>query len=174
MNKEEIIERLKKEARESWGGKTGEERAIVLEGFLRKVLKSYSKFLELSQEDILIAIEKRRDYSAINFYQEAHFPTIDNSIEIFEKQGDFKKKYPSGKYICPMCKGESTSFSECNSGKEMEKGKICDWKSYGLFRTCGDGYRCICKEGFLENPVVYDIFKPVELKQAVLSGGDGQ
>ncbi len=168
---EKIIEKLKQTARESWGGETGEERARVLEMFLRKMLEEYSKLLNLSQKEILASLEKRRNYSAINFYQVANFPKITKNIEIFEKQGDFKKKYPSLKYLCPMCKGISTSYSECNSGKEMSKGKICDWKSYGLFGTCDEGYRCICKEGFLDNPVVYDIFKPIELTDKTLPTG---
>ena len=64
-----------------------------------------------------------------------------------------------------MCKGITTDYQECNSGKKMSKGKICNWKSYGLFGTCGKGYTCLVKEGFLEHPKVYNIFKPIELTE---------
>ena len=113
--------------------------------------------------DILISIEGRRDYNARNYYQRAKFPLIED-IDVYDTMQDFKNKFPSGKFICPACEHISTDPETCNSGKEISKGKICDWKSWGLFGTAGKGYKFIIKNDFLNRPIVWDIFKPKELK----------
>lgn len=165
-NKEEIIEILKQKAREGWGGQTGEDRATELERFLRKTLINYSTILGYTEEEILVKIEGWRDYSAINYYQEANFPRLEN-IEIFETAEQLRQKFPSHKFVCPMCHGISTDPNTCNSGLFMDKKKkkVCDWKSWGLFRTAGAGYRFVIKEDFLTRPIVHEIFMPVELKK---------
>ncbi len=158
---EEIINKLKQKARDSWGGKTGEDRAEALEKFLRKTLAQYSEILNLPQEAILKAIESRRTYSAINYYQEANFPDL-KGVRLFDTLEDFTKAFPSRKFRCPSCKGISTNPYTCNSGKEMTKGKICDWKSWGLFGTMGKGLWFTIKKSFLEKPFIGEIFMPIE------------
>lgn len=155
----QIREKLLNEARKSWSGVTGENRATSLGNFLDKLLPSYSKVLGLSEEEILIAIEGARTYSAINYYQEANFPNLDGVL-VLEGIEDFKRRYPTGKYRCPSCNGESTNPYECNSG--ITKGnKVCDWKSYGLFGTLGKGLRVVLKKDFLKHPKVEEIFEPI-------------
>ncbi len=163
MNKESIILKLKDSARKSWSGIIGEGRAEELERFVRGMIDNYSTVLGFSEDDILTKIEERRDYSAINYYQECNFPRLEN-VEIFETMQQLRDKFPSRKFTCPRCKSVSTDPNTCNSGKDIGNGKRCDWKSWGLFRTLGQGYRFVVKEDFLNNPVIYEIFRPIELE----------
>lgn len=160
---DELMSVILKLSRDSWPGETGEERASRVEKLILTRFKQYSEAFGYSMEEILEATEKRRDYSANNYYQEANFPSLDG-VEVFASGDDFKKKYPSGKFRCPMCKGISTNPTTCNSGDLMSETEVCDWKAWGLFGTLGKGMRTAAKEGFLERPVVYDIFPPIELE----------
>lgn len=162
----EIIESLKQSARDSWPGTDGESREKIIEEFLNKMLDNYSQFLGMSRRDILVALEIKRDYSANNFYQERNLPEL-KDIDIYDTVEDFKKKFTSHRFVCPACNGISTNPSVCDSGKPMDKKgkKICDWKAYGLLGTLNKGYRFVIKSEFLNKPVVYDIFNPVELTE---------
>ena len=144
---EKIIEKLKQQARDSWSGRTGEERAENLEKYLRSKLEEYSKALRISQEEILNAWEKDRDYTAINYYQEGKQPSIkSDKVKVFETFEDMLKVLGKKEFRCPSCGGISSNPYECNSGLKMSKGKICDWKSYGLFGDLGKGVFVYCKD----------------------------
>ena len=78
------------------------------------------------------------------------------NVHVFDTLEDYKKAFPSGKYICPKCEKESTDPYECSQEK-------CDWKVYGLFGDLGKGIKVIVKDKFLEHPVPMNIFKPIEL-----------
>jgi len=164
------IEELKQQARESWSGETGEQRAVEIEKFLTETLDNYSKILGISKEDILKKFEEKRSYCAINYYQVANFPKIED-VEVFETIKQLREKFPSGKFICPHCKGISTDSSRCNSGVKLKlingsnKKEVCNWCSGGLFGNLDGGYNFIVKEDFLNCPVIHKIFKPIELKQ---------
>ena len=163
---EATIEMLKQMARDSWRGTVGEGRAVELEAFLRKMLSGYSSVLGISQSDLLAAFESRRDYSAINYYQAANFPDL-SGVVLLENLAEFKQRYPSHKYRCPSCGGESTNPYECNTGLSVGKGKkaiTCDWKAYGLFGTVGKGMRVAFRDGFLEHGKIEEIFMPIEVE----------
>lgn len=157
---DELMSIIKKQACDSWPGEIGDERASLVENLIMTRFSEYSKVLGYSLEEILEAMEKRRTYSAVNFYQKANFPKLDE-VEVFATLDDFKKKYPSGKYRCPSCDGISTHPYVCASGDLMSNGKVCDWKAYGFLGTLGKGLRFTFKEVFLENPVIDEIFQPV-------------
>lgn len=159
---EQIIDKLKDEARRSWHGAEGERRAERLESFLRPMLAEYAAALGLAEPDVLAAIEGRRTYSAINYYQRANFPEL-SGVRIFANRAEALAAMPSRQFRCPACAGVSTDPYECDSGKKL-KGKACDWKSYGLFRTVGKGFRFTIREGFLEQPRVEEIFMPLEFE----------
>jgi hypothetical protein len=161
----ETIEKIKEQARSSWSGGEGERRAERVEKFVTGLLENYSSNLDISELEILRSLEKRRDYSAINFYQEANFPLLEN-VTVFETKKDFIERFPSRKFRCPACGGISSDPYECNSGEFIngDDKKVCDWKSWGLFGTLGKGFKVTIKEGFLEHPVVDDIFPPIELE----------
>lgn len=160
---QEIIERLKEEARNSWHGTEGERRAERLGTFLKTMLPEYASVLGLSEAEILTAIEGRRTYTAINYYQPANFPSL-KDVRVFDTQADALAAMPSKRFRCPACGGTSTDPYECNSGESLGD-KTCDWKSWGLLRSLGKGFRFTIKEGFLDQPRVDEIFMPIELEQ---------
>ena len=160
------IEKIKQLARESWPGKVGEERAEQVEAFLRQRIPEYATAFGLSETEVMEAIEGRRNYSAVNYYQEANFPSL-KGVRVFESQEALEATIPPGsKFRCSACGGESTNPYECNSGKVVsgiKNGKkgVCNWKTFGFLRTAGKGFRFTIKEGFLEKPMVDEIFMPV-------------
>lgn len=163
-NVDTTIETLKEQARQSGSGKIGEERAEQLEKFLQAMLKEYASVLGFSEDEILTKLEKRRDYSAINFYQPANFPPL-KGVHVFDTAEQLSSEFPSGKFVCPNCKGISTDCTTCNSGIIMENKLPCDWKAWGLFGTMGLGYWFVVKDEFLKRPVVHEIFMPLELSK---------
>lgn len=160
---ENMIENLKNLARASWEGRTGEDRATQLEKFVRAFVSQYAQVLGMSELEVLTAIESKRTYSAINYYQEANFPSLEG-VKVFDTQAEFLAAIPSKQFRCPSCKGVSTNAYECNAESNSKKKKKCDWKSYGFLRTCGMGVRVVVKEGFLDHPEVHEIFMPLEFE----------
>lgn len=156
-----LLEALKKSAAGSWPGAVGAARAASLEAFLREKLAHYSQVLDINQEALLEAFERRRNYNVINYYQEANFPDL-NGVVVVHDLAEFKERYPSGRFVCPACGGESTNPYTCNSGRVIDVGRECDWKSFGLFGTMGKGMRVVFRGGFLDNPIVDEIFSPIE------------
>ncbi|MCR6112721.1 hypothetical protein HXA35_20535 [Bacillus sp. A301a_S52] len=137
---DKTIEKLKEEARNSWSGETGEQRAKDLEMYLKGKLAEYSNALDIPQEEILKSWEEDRTYSAINYYQEANQPTIKgDKVRVFETVDEMLQAIGEMEFRCPSCNGVSTNPYKCNSGDEMSKGKMCDWNVGGLFGDLGEG-----------------------------------
>lgn len=152
-NLEQTIEELKGEARDSWSGKTGEERAERLEQYLRDKLQEYSEALNIPQEEVLESWERNRTYSAINYYQDSNQPSIKaGKVKIFDSVEDMLQAIGEKKFRCPSCDGVSTSPYECNSGITVDK-KKCDWKVYGLFGDLGKGINVFCKDKMSGNTI---------------------
>lgn len=159
----ETLNKLSKTFFEFRGGTAGERMERKKMAFIRGMLVEYSKALGLPEADILVAIEGKRDYSAANYYQESNFPSLDG-VRIFETRAELQAAIPSRKFRCPSCGDISTDSYKCNASAK-EKGKKCDCKAYGLFRTAGKGFRFTIKEGFLDHPQVYEIFMPVDFEE---------
>ena len=157
----EIITNIAQECAASWSGDEGQRRAARVQALLDRVLPEYAAVLGLTPDEVLLAIESKRTYTAINYYQDANFPKLDG-VTVFDTPQAFKKAYPSRKYVCPACAGISGNPYECDAGTPRENGKPCDWKSYGLFGTMGKGLRVVVKSTFLDSPIVHEIFMPVE------------
>lgn len=165
----EILKKVKKTyTNKSWRRSTKEATKLVR--FINGISLHYSHVLNLTQEEVLNALENNRSngYAFPNYYQSSNFPRIKkNQVEVFENKKQYLEKFPSQIFICPACNGESTDPNECNSGLKVLNAKgfrrQCDWKSYGLLGTMGMGYSFIIKDEFLKKPVVYHIFKPKEL-----------
>ena len=160
---QQTVQALLQAARDSWPGTYGERRAADMRALLERVLPEYSRVLGISQDDVLGALERRRDYCAVNYYQDSRLPTL-TKVTLFETLDDFKAAAGKSEYRCPSCEGISTDPYACNSGLDMEAGKTCDWKSYGLFGTLGKGLRVVVKDEFLNHPGVHEIFMPVALE----------
>ena len=163
MTFEELLKIPVEEARASWTGATGEERAERVEAFIRKRVVQYSERLGFTPIEILTAFQKAKNVNAPNYYQEAIIPDITGVI-VFDTPKEFRECFPSGRYLCPACDGISKHMTICDAGT-LKEGEPCDWKAYGLFGTLGKGFRFLVKEGFLEKSVVYEIFKPIELEK---------
>lgn len=144
------------------------KRATRWTRFANGISLRYAHKLGFTQQEVLNALENKRNYSAANYYQSANFPRIAGKVVVFATEEDFRKCFPSHKYRCPRCGGISTDPQKCNSGVKVARKTRddigpCDWKAYGLFRALDGGYRFIIKETFLDQCRVYDIFKPIEL-----------
>ena len=152
LSYEEIIE----QARQTWAGKTGDERAERVKTVLDTRLENYSMVTGISKDEILVAFEKKRNINTVNFYQENRFPLLEK-VHVYGTIEDFKQAFPSGKSICPSCGKESIDFYECSQPD-------CDWKVYGLLGDLGKVIKVIIKDKFLEHPVPTNIFRPVEMQ----------
>ena len=126
----------------------------------------YAAKTGLEAADILDAWEKRRDYWYVNYYQPANQPEIKaDLVRVFETVEDLLASIGKPEFRCPMCGGISKSPYACDSGKEMEKGKTCDWKAYGLLGTLGKGISVFVKKELkLET-----VFMPVAWETAPLA-----
>ncbi|MCK9429331.1 MAG: hypothetical protein M0R17_04955 [Candidatus Omnitrophica bacterium] len=140
-----------------------QKESLKLIKFVNGLISHYSHHTGIDKNIILDALESNRTYWSLNYYQRANFPRIDN-IAIFETLEDFKLKFPSGKFVCPLCGGHSTNPYECNTKlKAKTNSGICDWKSYGLFGCIGKGYTFTIKTEFIKTFKTNTIFKPIEL-----------
>lgn len=102
--------------------------------------KHYAEVTGLDAADILDQWEQNRKYWYVGYYQDSNQPKLDPSkVKVFETQEELLLSIGRPEFRCPMCGGISSSPHECNSGKEMNKGKVCDWKVYGLFKDLGKG-----------------------------------
>jgi hypothetical protein len=158
---EDLIKKPIEAARATWEGATGDRRAEEVEKFIRTKTAHYAEHLGFTSYHILESMEATRRITAPNHYQEANYPNL-TGVFVFDNVREYLERFPSRRFICPSCEGISTDSSTCDSGI-IVNGKPCDWKAYGFFRTLGKGFRFVLKDKFLEESLVYEIFKPVEL-----------
>lgn len=158
----EILEMLKQQGRDSCAGPVGEKRGNAIERVLSRVLPEYAKALDLTQDEVLEALERKRNYNAPNYYQDANLPPL-NDVVVYDTKVAFKARIPSGTFRCPSCRGVSRDPYRCDSGVVRE-GQVCDWAAGGLFGTLGKGYRVVVKETFLDHPQIHEIFMPIDLE----------
>lgn len=124
--------------------------------------KQYGEKLNVPWEEVLDSWEQKRSYWYMNYYQECNQPEISsNNTRVFETVDEMLHAIGEHKFRCPACGGISTDPYECNSGLEIEKGKTCDWKVYGLFRDMGKGVFVYCKDKLTGNT----IFMPVSWEE---------
>ena len=109
--------------------------------------KHYGEKLGLNWEDILASWEAKRSYRYMNYYQDCNQPEIKGDrVRVFETVDEMLASIGSREFRCPACGGISKSPYECNSGIKVSKGKVCDWKVYGLFGDMGKGVFVYIKE----------------------------
>ena len=101
-----------------------------------KRCKHYAEKTGLSEAEILNSWEENRNYWHVNYYQEANQPLIvSENVHVFDTPEEAKEAFGKEGFRCPACKGVSKNPYECDTGLEMNKGKKCDWKSWGLFQA---------------------------------------
>lgn len=101
--------------------------------------KHYAEKTGLSAADILNSWEKSRDYWYMNYYQDANLPLIEGeSVRVFDTVEELSKSISGAGFRCPACDGVSRDPYACDTGIK-KKGKVCDWKVYGLFGDLGKG-----------------------------------
>lgn len=109
--------------------------------------KHYGEKLGLDWQEVLNSWEAKRDYWYMNYYQEANQPRIGSDhVRVFETVGEMLQSIGDKGFRCPMCREITKNPYRCDTGLEMSKGEICDWKVYGLF---GDLDECVfvyCKD----------------------------
>lgn len=123
----------------------------------------YAEHTGIPATDILTAWERQRTYWYMNFYQDRNQPLItQGKVKVFNTVEDMLASIGNPSFRCPACSGVSTSPYACNSGLEMSKGKICDWKSYGLFGPLGKGIHIFVKDRMK----IEEIFMPIAWEPA--------
>ena len=133
--------------------------------FIRQFTAEYAALLEVTPLEVLAAVEKARDYTAPNYYQQSNFPSL-KGVTVFASLGALQAAIPSKQFRCPCCSGVTSDPYTCNSGEKRKDGAVCNWTSYGLFGTLGKGLRVLVKDAFMSQPRVHEIFMPLELEAA--------
>lgn len=153
-----IIEKLKQETRD-------EARAQELDTFIRDVVAEYAAALQLPELEVLAAIERRRSYSAVNYYQRANFPHL-KDVRVFNTLAELHAAVPSRKFRCPACGGVSNDSEECTAGTKRDDGTTCNWKAYGFLRCLGKGVSLLVKDQFHRMGRPAELFMPLGFEQA--------
>lgn len=151
------------ECERSWHGEEGIRRRERVKNLVEKVCREYGDAFGLTKGQIFASLEAERTYSAVNYYQEANFPAL-NGVTIYDDLAHFQSVVGDRGFRCPRCKHVSKNPYECDSGAEMEPGKRCDWKSYGLFRCLDGGHTALLRSEFPKHVRPVTIFKPVSLE----------
>lgn len=125
----------------------------------------YAEKLNIPASEILDNLEEQRNYWYMNYYQECNQPLLDTeNVYVFETNEDVVKSFDNKGFRCPNCKGVSSHPQVCDSKKIVNK-KVCDWKSFGLFRF---GLVTVV----VKNPFsVTEIFKPIKWESSSQSEG---
>lgn len=137
--------------------KDGSHRFDKKIAWIEEMIKSYAKTLNMTTDEVVDLMEKGRDYSWPNYYQEANFHPLDDKtiLGVFKTFKDFRvhsKEHWQG-YRCPKCGTISQHPQECLHRQENDG--VCDWCAYGLF--CPDKSVIILESGLKAIP----IFDPV-------------
>lgn len=125
--------------------------------------KHYEEKTSINWNTILDKWEDGRTYWYQNYYQDSQQPELNlDGVYVYETKRDFSITLLDEGFRCPYCKGISTNPNQCNSGKLVKlmnkKGKKpCNWVSWGLMGTLGNGITIFIKET-LE---LFHLFYPV-------------
>ena len=99
---EALIDKIRTNAAYGRNLEEAEQRIVP---FVRAKVKAYAQVIGLPELAVLKAIEGKRDYWAMNYYQEANFPDLGKDVLVLETKDDFLVKFPSKQFFCPACGG---------------------------------------------------------------------
>lgn len=137
----------------NWPGSVGTERIVEKLAFISERAPEYAKALKITNAEAWKILDDTRNVNRENWWQNANVPKLSDAIVVKDKE-EFKKKFPSGKSVCPSCKSESSDYQEC----------ACGWKSYGLLSIDTTKVVFIGSVGEKGRIDMVQIFKPIELK----------
>ena len=144
-------------------------RRDAVRDLIADVCDEYSKAFGMTPAEIFESIEAQRDYWAVNYYQRANFPSLDG-VTIYEDEDHLRRVIDGRGFRCPRCKGVTQDPYVCKSGEDMEPGKPCDWKSFGLFGCLDGGHTVLMRSKFPEFVQPQTIFMPVALESTAHDG----
>ncbi|UTM60448.1 hypothetical protein L4174_023990 (plasmid) [Photobacterium sp. CCB-ST2H9] len=159
---------LEKSVREMAAANPGWGEDERVEGFIRQTIgicEHYASEMDLNPIDVFQALEKKRNISYPNYYNEANFPKLTDVLVFQDKEAMKVKLRPADGFICPSCERVSSNPYDCNAAA-TDPETPCEWKSYGFFRTLGKGLRFTILENWLDNPVIDECFMPVAIYEA--------
>lgn len=160
MSMEQLIEDIVLKEEVGWG----RDRLLPMIEFIKARFTEYGEALGLNPLELLSGAEKRRNYSAINYYQEANFPTI-NRVHIFSNAAEAREAFGKEGFRCPACDGVSKDPYVCDTGiKKDTKSGVCDWKAFGFFGCLGKGFTLTLRDQFADGARIETIFMPVALE----------
>lgn len=166
---DKFIELFEKVAGQNLRPSWSESQIETVRVFILDRIPHYAEYLNLSPFQILEAMERDRDISVPNYYQNATFPRLDiNSVYVLRDLEHYKQIVGVAGFRCPSC-GEISPEDPYRCGA-VKGGVKCGWKSYGFFRTMGKGLRLLLRDQFLNEAVVYEIFMPVALEHLFENG----
>lgn len=145
-----------------------EHRALNLHFIVNKCIE-YAKEFDFTPIQVFNALESKRGYWYVNYYQEANFPKVKDLVIFNNRKEMIDKIKPELGFRCPNCHQVTKSPYQCNSGsitQDIKDGKqrTCNWKVFGLFRSMGTGIIITIKDEWPQDPQIEEIFMPISFE----------
>lgn len=159
MKLEEVLKKFTEDKLWNTENKDGSHRFDKEIAWIEQMVKEYADFFKMSADEVITIMEKERNYSWPNYYQEANFPNVEefkNLIGIyktFDEFNEYAKEHWRG-FRCSHCGNIGRHPQECEH-RIAQDGK-CNWCSCGLFVS--EHKIIILESGFK----TIAIFEPVE------------
>ena len=132
--------------------------------WIKERVHHYSIQLGIPEVEILTVWEEKRGYWYMNYYQDCHQPVLGPNVRVFDTLQEFKKAvHHEQGFRCPNCHGVSHHSRICDSGLRLLNGKVCAWKSFGIFGTMDKGAQICIKDAGPELGKCYidNLFMPI-------------
>ena len=133
----ELLQAFREDKNWNTPNRDGSHRFDKKIAWIERMVNEYAEALNISTDECVEIMERGRNYSWPNYYQEANFPGLssDNIYGVFETLEDFHKrsKLHWRGFRCPKCGDISHNPQECIH--RLQRDGKCDWCAYGLFRS---------------------------------------
>ena len=126
LNTKSIEESIVEEARASWPGEAGDQRADRVAHFLTELDMTYRPLLP-EGTNMLEAFEAHRKYTGMKVMDFYTYEVVLHPFDIdhiFDSTKDFPDNYWPNQFLCPSCKNISSKPYVCDSGVKVN-GKSC-------------------------------------------------
>lgn len=117
--------------------KDGSHRFDKEIAWIEEMIRNYAEALNMTTDEVVDLMEKGRNYSWPNYYQQCNFPQLDSKsiLGVFKTLEEFRNHSRENwqGYRCPKCGAISANPQEC---LHRAKGDgVCDWCSFGFFKS---------------------------------------